>query len=335
MHLFGNHLSRCPWCELENSGIVYFIDLGQTVIYTESGFVFSRAWAAIEAVTAPPQVSGVSLGSQPANPTPLPPGVSDGEWLGLFRGILVMVAVGLVVAIPASFLFVAFGTWILWANLGTSDKQALTREKTRRMNALNAAKKEHADLLARVGKEAGPAGFFAEKQRLAKLRDEYIGLGETEKNELQGLHTSAEARQKLAFLDRCFIDSAVISGVGAAKKAALRSFGIETAADVTASKVRGVRGFGEKLTHSVLGWKKSCEQRFKFDARNAVSLADRNSVHAKFVVRKNELEAALSGGASVLHRYRAEAAVKVRAFDSILIPAAQKLAQAEADVSLV
>lgn len=58
----------------------------------------------------------------------------------------------------------------------------------------------------------------------------------------------AHERQKQRFLDTCFIDRATISGVGPAPKAALRSFGIETAADVSRNKVMQVRGFGEGLT---------------------------------------------------------------------------------------
>ncbi|MBW6101303.1 hypothetical protein HTY54_20205 [Escherichia coli] len=45
-----------------------------------------------------------------------------------------------------------------------------------------------------------------------------------------------------------FIDVASIPGVGPARKAALRSFGIETAADVTRRGVKQVKGFGDHLT---------------------------------------------------------------------------------------
>jgi DNA-binding helix-hairpin-helix protein with protein kinase domain len=70
--------------------------------------------------------------------------------------------------------------------------------------------------------------------------------------ELDKLHQTGEQRQRDKFLDRYFIEVASIPGVGPAKKAALRSFGIETAADVQWNKAPSVKRLGEVLTRAVV-----------------------------------------------------------------------------------
>ena len=218
---------------------------------------------------------------------------------------------------------------------GSAGESERNTERIKRRAALDEARREYETVENRVRKESGPEGFAAKKQELVRLRDEYQSLPATEKSEIERLHATAEARQKQQFLDRCFIDSASISGVGPAKKAALRSFGIETAADVDWSKVRSVRGFGEVLTRAVVDWKKSCERRFVFNPHNAVSEADKNAVRAKIAARKRVIEATLSLGVSDLQRFRQEAATKTNALYPLLISAAKKLAQAQADLTLL
>ena len=167
------------------------------------------------------------------------------------------------------------------------------------------------------------------------LRSEYQNLPSQENIELGKLHATAESRQKQRFLERCFIDSANIPGVGLAKKSALRSFGIETAADVTRYKVQAVRGFGEVLARAVVDWRKSCERRFVFNPHNAVSEADRNAVRAQIAARKRVIESSLITGISDLQRLRQEAAIKFNALYPQMEAAAKKLAQAQADVKLL
>lgn len=59
MYRFGNaclpsHLTDCPWCALDNQGVIYFIDLGEEVITTGGDFVLARVWAMVMASVAPP-----------------------------------------------------------------------------------------------------------------------------------------------------------------------------------------------------------------------------------------------------------------------------------------
>jgi DNA-binding helix-hairpin-helix protein with protein kinase domain len=188
--------------------------------------------------------------------------------------------------------------------------------------------------VARIRQEISPEAFAKKKQDLARLRDEYQQLPEREKAELANLHATAEARQKRQFLERHFIDGVTISGVGPAKKAALRSFGIETAADVTWNKVISVKGFGEVLTRAVVDWRKACERRFVFNPNLAVTEADKNAVRSKIATRKRTLEITLNAGAAELQRLRQDMITKANTFSPRLQAASKQLAQAQADLNI-
>ncbi|EGO8360394.1 hypothetical protein EYW98_13235 [Escherichia coli] len=168
---------------------------------------------------------------------------------------------------------------------------------------------------------------------LEKMKDEILGLPEEEKRALVALHDTARERQKQKFLEGFFIDVASIPGVGPTRKAALRSFGIETAADVTRRGVKQVKGFSDHLTQAIIDWKASCERRFVFRSNEAVTLADRQAVTAKMAAKRHRLEAALTEGAAELQRFHLHASARAMPLMEPLRQAAEKLAQAQADLS--
>ena len=332
MHVYPDHLGSCPWCVLDGKGVIYFIDLGLGFTSTTNGFELAKVWAIIEAVAAPPPVVIPNIASLSVTPTPLPLGNGCMGPVVLVRLIIIGSAIGLFTVVPGAWFLIAIGVWAAWNLAGTNTDSEPDTELAKRRLALDEARMEYAALENRVRKEGGPEDFIAKKQELERLKDEHQKLPNTEQRELEKLRATAERRQKQRFLERCFIDSANILGLGSTKKAALRSFGIETAADVEWNKVLSVRGFGETLTRAVVDWKKSCERRFVFDPRNALSEADKNSVRAKVAGRRRSIEAALASGASDLQRFRQEAASKATALYPELNAAAQRLAQALADL---
>src|SRR5579863_284698 len=50
-HLFFNGLSSCPWCQIESSGVLLFIDY--TIVDTSSGFSIELVWSRILAIPSP------------------------------------------------------------------------------------------------------------------------------------------------------------------------------------------------------------------------------------------------------------------------------------------
>jgi len=335
MHVYPNHLTHCPWCDLDQRGVVYFIDLKIVLAGPQSTFALQQTWAAIEAITAPPalplpRVDYIAVIARPLSPEI--PGTAQKVFL---RILVVIGAITCVALVPFLFLLILIGAGIAWSAAGSKGEVERNAERSRRQAALEGAKRDYEAIVGRAQREAGAEGFTAKKQELIRMRDEFRELPAIEKREIDKLYATAESRQKQQYLMRCFIDSAGISGVGVTKKAALRSFGIETAADVSWSSVRSVRGFGDVRTRAVVDWRNACERRFVFDSRVAVTESDKNAIRAGIAARKRVLEVGISAGAATLQRFRLEAAGKASALGPALNEAARRLAQAVADRAII
>lgn len=331
MHMYPDHLGSCPWCTLERQGVVYFIELGTTFTPTSSGFVLAQVWGLIQAVPAPPPVTVPNPNSFNAKAKPLPDGIPGEGAITFYKLIVLVIAIGVFIAAPKAWFIALLVGWAGWAMASSAGSSRRSAELSMRRSAMEVARQQYGHLVERARKEAGPEGFHALRAELAKIKDELEGLPRMEKEEIDKLHATAHDRQKQKFLDTCFIDNASIPGVGPTRKAALRSFGIETAADVSKLRVMQVRGFGESLTRAVLDWKASCERRFQFNPAVAVSQADRDAVRARSATRRIMLEGQLSRGVGELQSFRQRAASQMTTLQSQLEAAARKLAQAQAD----
>ncbi|HAZ3215701.1 TPA: protein kinase YegI [Escherichia coli] len=333
MHVYPGHLADCPWCALDNQGVIYFIDLGEEVITTGRNFVLAKVWAMVMASVAPPALQLPLPDHFQAAGRPLPSGLLRREYIILIEialSGLSLLLCGLqtepryIILVP-----VLAAIWII----GSLTSKAYKVEVQRRREAFNRAKMDYDHLVSQIQQLGGLEGFIAKRAMLEKMKDEILGLPEEEKRDLAALHDTARERQKQKFLEGFFIDVASIPGVGPARKAALRSFGIETAADVTRRSVKQVRGFGDHLTQAVIDWKASCERRFVFRPNEAVTPADRQAVMAKMAAKRHRLESALTVGATELQRFRLQAPARTMPLMEPLRQAAEKLAQAQADLS--
>ena len=336
MHVYARHLDRCAWCALEDHGVIYFLDVRVGAAPTgTTGFVLALTWAAIEAVPAPPTIPTPNIASFAVTANPLPTGLSRTGAKTFLRILIVSVMLGLFSVIPDMWFLVLGGAWWAWAAVGDLGGDERRAEKAKRQAALDAAQQAFSQIVARLRQQTSPESFTRKKQELTRLADEYRQLPEREKTELANLHATAEARQKIKFLERYFIDAATISGVGPAKKAALRSFGIETAADVTRNKVMAVKGFGDALTRAMVDWRKGCERGFVFNPTLSVTEADKNAVRIQIATRKRTLEITLSAGAAELQVLCKEMNDRAKALNPLLAAASRNLAQAQADLNIV
>jgi len=163
----------------------------------------------------------------------------------------------------------------------------------------------------------------------------YEGHDATLARELVALASTREARQRMAYLDQFSIRGAAISGIGPAKTAALISFGVETAADVTPVAVSRVPGFGDVLTRKLMDWRRYHESRFQYvQSTTAQDSADERALRASFGSRKAKLEATIRSGTSALRssRGRLEALPERAARNAALTKALEARAQAEYDL---
>lgn len=340
MHVFPRHLTLCPWCELEDQGVSYFIDLNVTVRTSAGDFVMARVLGAITAASPPPPLNLPSALHYQVVPHPLPkniPGkkaITGAQFVVAFIAIVIMVVTMKVFYMSQGWLWSLIGGALAVWGVKHFGGQLRKEEVQQRRTAMDLAENEYRQLVNQVQHSCGPEGFMAKRAALMQRKEELTGLPTAEKKEIDDLHATARERQREKFLATCFIASAPIPGVGAARKAALLSFGIETAADVTKRRVQQVKGFGNHLTQAVLDWKRSCDRRFVFNAAEAVSPGDINAVKAKFAARRVALEATLTNGAVELQRFSLESGRRMSMLHEPLQEAAKKLAQAQADFSL-
>jgi DNA-binding helix-hairpin-helix protein with protein kinase domain len=331
-HIFPSHLSACPWCALEQKGIVYFIDLGSTVTHTATGFVLTQVWARITAVPPPPSLAipdprSYSLRGKPASGA----AAKKGSTLGADLAIAFCVVMFFV--LPQAWLLWGGIAWFAFANRKPTEPPERVAERAARRQVEEQAERTYNVLVTKLKQQAGPEGFHVKRGALEKLKVEYEQLSQAEAKELEHLKSTAQERQKQKFLDSFFIDTADIPGVGPGRKSALKSFGIETAADVNRNAVMQVKGFGPNLTRAVMDWRASCERRFTFNPNTAVTDADRNAVRAKYTARRRAIEGTLAAGPAELAGFTQTATARENQLRAPTESAARELAQARADLA--
>lgn len=152
---------------------------------------------------------------------------------------------------------------------------------TSALAALASAEEEYADLATRWRTLASGEFLVPMLTTAQGLCDEYRRLSGVRERRLAELTRTARERQLLAFLASQRIEHAYIPDIGASRKATLRSYGIETAADINPAAIRRIDGFGDSLTSRLSWWRSSVEQRFKFDPTKSVPAADLSAVDAE------------------------------------------------------
>jgi DNA-binding helix-hairpin-helix protein with protein kinase domain len=95
-----------------------------------------------------------------------------------------------------------------------------------------------------------------------------------ERTKIANLKIKQRERQLTLFLERYYVSHAKIKGIGNGRKATLRSYGIETAADVVRHRIEGISGFGPAMAGTLIGWRVSLERSFVFNPNQPINPAD-------------------------------------------------------------
>ncbi|MCL9845885.1 helix-hairpin-helix domain-containing protein [Ralstonia solanacearum] len=332
MHLFPATLSTCPWCSFESKGVVYFIDVRAYQQPGATGFQLAQVWAAIEAVAPPGAVAPPAWNHLKPTPQQLPSEYQSQRNKAYFaRTVILGLGIWFTASQPALFFVALIVGWLAWSAFG---KVNVAPERVRREQQRSAAQQQWDMLCERWNSEVGTAGFTKKKSELIRLKTEYQALDAKEQRAMEELKSTAEERQKQRYLERFFISDASISGVGPGRTTVLASHGIETAADISASRIKNIKGFGEGLTRALVDWRKTCECGFRFNPSTAVSASDIAGVRNKIAALRIQFEKSLAAGPSELSRFKSEQQHRAAALQKQFDVAAAALAQAHADLKV-
>ncbi len=118
---------------------------------------------------------------------------------------------------------------------------------------------------------------------------------------------------------------------GNARKVTLISYGVETAADVSAQRIKRISGFGPSMAGAIVAWRISIERKFVFDPSQPINPADIASIKAKYAKKKADLQAELRQWLTQLRATSTNIVQSREQLRAAALPVWQSLRQAELD----
>jgi DNA-binding helix-hairpin-helix protein with protein kinase domain len=327
-HFYFNGLAECPWCPIERAGIALFGGAAVVIPKLASGpFSLDAIWRDITMAALPPMQAIPQLRAVPATPHMQALGSRRTFWktTGWLVGLLIAV-LGITLSAVFAPVWAGLG-WALgaWVNSrGRSDSAPLT-------SGYQQAKSQFDGLTARWKQEQADAQLQSKQNQLRPLKDEHAGLQAERERRYNALFNNRRQSALKQFLDQFEIERASIPGVGAAKKAMLESFGIETAADVNRNAVLNVPGFGPALTDRVMKWRQEKEARFQFNPNSSIDPRQVADLDRTIQARRAQIEADLVAGRLAILQMRQAAMARRRSLEEAMRAAIDDLSQRTAD----
>lgn len=327
-HLFFNALSSCPWCQIELSGVLLFVDY--TIVDTTTGFSIELIWARILAVPSPGAGNVPSMLSYISAVEPSARAKTAARKRRYKIAAVVvsaLVAFGFVVFSPDGFAYMYFlglGVFLLKRFFDSDAPKEFGQ-------AARDAESRLRNLQFSWQREAAGEEFNAKRDQLRTLTEEYRKLPERRKQKVRELQRALYEIQLRRYLEQFDIASADIPHIKEGRKAMLSAYGIDDAADVTRSALEAVPGFGQILIIQLIIWRQSLVAKFKFDPSRGIDPADMQRVDHEIAKRRGEIEALLSKGPSELNDLRRRIIAARGRLQDQLEKALMDVAQAQAD----
>jgi len=336
MHTYYSGLATCPWCGLENTtGILLFLS-SDSISRIDVG----TEWQKVPAVKPPGPIPVISPRNYRCAPAPLPPMVARMASFRKFGKILAIIF--LVASVLLLFLWSEWDLLKILASIVPAVIGALllvipgkdTAEKKRRKKVFEDAKYSWKLWEKKWIAEAGDAGFTSQVNALNTLRAQYEAIEKDYQKALDDLQNTTKERQQKKFLENCYIENCTSPRLGENRKAALRSFGIETAADIDMHTIMGIPGFDTAIANELVAWRKRQEQLFVYDDKKGVSPSDVQNLIHTFQPRIRPVEREFLLGVENLHAIQQKILRNRAKFQSVIEKSARDLAQAEANFSV-
>jgi hypothetical protein len=163
------------------------------------------------------------------------------------------------------------------------------------------------------------------------LKAQYDALPAERTRRLQKLSDERQKKQMAEHLDRFFIASAKIHGIGRAKVTTLQAHGIDTAGDIHEAKIKRIAGFGDKLAFRLAEWRRECERKFRFDPRRGMAPSDLAALERDITMSRQKLEAEVRTGIGQLKAAAGATIARARLLEGKAAELAPRLSQARAN----
>jgi len=331
VHTYYSGLSSCPWCRLEDaSGILLFLSSD-----TISKIDLNAEWNKVIAIQPPGLIPAISPKMYRFPPTPLPDNLRKALAFSKIRKIaaiaLVVVSLLLVLdTIDRDYWMLVVAIVLAGALFFYPGKE--TAERKQRKLRFENARYTWGLWHKKWQNDAGDEAFIAQLKHLTTVKKQYETIEREYKRALATLQHSAQERQLKKYLERCFIDKEPFTFVTTQKKAAMRSFGIETALDITRQKLMGIPGLSKPESDELIAWRKRLEQKFKMDPSKETDDSDIQELVHTFQPRIRSVERDLQAGRENLHQIQQTIINNRIRFQPAVEKSAKSLAQAQVDI---
>jgi DNA-binding helix-hairpin-helix protein with protein kinase domain len=342
-HKFPRHLGSCPWCDLVRQGSPnFFVSLKATATASSElapvdfGMLLGCVESLMTLPESPPQYPVIAL-----TPAPLPVGAQE---YGVIRRILASAAVAcaaaaivglwlhLVVVIAGAVCCV--GLNIALALLAM--KSPLKMEKRRRM-AVQQTLAARLDSLAQARRQAF-APYRAEvaqaQSQLASLREQAEQLSGTLEGRKRDLLSEARSHQRDEYLEQFLLAKASLQELSPSRQVMLSSYGVETAADATPTRLGQVPGLALNVTEAILRWRNALAAGFSPQSGQVPA-----QEWAKLIEEFRGCQQHVTGGIRGLYQrldaVRQKTATAIQEIDQQIMVLIPKVEQARADAELL
>ena len=177
--------------------------------------------------------------------------------------------------------------------------------------------------------------FDHKKTELQQLKGHYSDIEAKRSIEWQQLQAKAPEIQKADYLSRQLIDPEPLPDIGPARKATLRSFGIETASDVEISSILRVPGFGPKRANTLMAWRDQVEATFLFNAAVGVPKHAQQAFESKYQQVRQPIQKQLLDGEYDLKKIARDAEDRFRQLLDEITACTNALSKAQADSTVI
>jgi DNA-binding helix-hairpin-helix protein with protein kinase domain len=299
-HHFRN-AKACPWCRMERGFPGFHAFAGGVPIDTATPVDLSQLIAAIRAVSDP-GIAPPLVASMPAVPvTPAVQPKSDNNAQGFIVatiGAMACIPLGTSHAVHPLLAFVGFGGCAFLA-LREPTAQSAQQQST----ILREGFRRHEEHYRGISDNRR----FVESRQKSEAEIREIGnLGNVEARLMAELSGKLRDLQLRSFLEKYQIAHAKIKGLGNTRKATLRSYGIETAADVEKYAIERISGFGPGTSALLIAWRRFHENKFVFNPHQPINPTDIARVKSQVAHSRARLEQSLRSRLDELRQISAE-----------------------------